>query len=53
VLGGPESAGHLTGEALKALFHNGVDERKRIQPWAEPANEKEHEALKKAKELVE
>jgi len=30
VLGGPESAGHLTGEALKALFANGVDARKCI-----------------------
>jgi len=30
VLGGPESAGHLTGEALKALFRNGVDEKRRI-----------------------
>lgn len=30
VLGGPESAGHHTGEALKALFANGVDDRKRI-----------------------
>jgi tetrahydromethanopterin S-methyltransferase subunit A len=30
ILGGPESAGHLTGEALKALLRNGVDERKRI-----------------------
>ena len=30
VLGGPESEGHLTGEALKALFSNGVDEKKRI-----------------------
>ena len=30
VLGGPESAGHHTGEALKALFANGVDARKRI-----------------------
>ncbi len=30
VLGGPESEGHLTGEALKALFVNGVDEKKRI-----------------------
>jgi tetrahydromethanopterin S-methyltransferase subunit A len=27
VLGGPESEGHLTGEALKALFSNGVDEK--------------------------
>jgi tetrahydromethanopterin S-methyltransferase subunit A len=30
VLGGPESAGHLTGEALKALIYHGVDENKRI-----------------------
>src|ERR1035437_482243 len=30
ILGGPESAGHHTGEALKALFTHGVDERKRI-----------------------
>ena len=30
VLGGPESEGHLTGEALKALISNGVDEKKRI-----------------------
>ena len=30
VLGGPESEGHLTGEALKALTFNGVNEKKRI-----------------------
>jgi tetrahydromethanopterin S-methyltransferase subunit A len=30
ILGGPESEGHLTGQALKALFQNGIDERKRI-----------------------
>jgi tetrahydromethanopterin S-methyltransferase subunit A len=30
VLGGPESEGHLTGEAMKALMENGVDEKKRI-----------------------
>ena len=30
VLGGPESAGHSTGEALKALLANGVDAKKRI-----------------------
>jgi tetrahydromethanopterin S-methyltransferase subunit A len=132
VLGGPESEGHLTGEALRALFARGVDEKKRIigtnaphpflfnlsmemierfrqqvslidlqfegdpevirkavwscyqeepvefhgyslydvgaypepplsgritwrvtQPWAEPADEKEREALRKAQELVE
>jgi tetrahydromethanopterin S-methyltransferase subunit A len=27
VLGGPESDGHLTGEAVKALFANGCDDR--------------------------
>ena len=30
IVGGPESEGHLTGEALKALISNGVDEKKRI-----------------------
>ncbi len=30
ILGGPESEGHLTGKALKALFSNGIDEKKRI-----------------------
>jgi tetrahydromethanopterin S-methyltransferase subunit A len=30
VLTGPESEGHLTGEAFKALFSSGVDEKKRI-----------------------
>jgi tetrahydromethanopterin S-methyltransferase subunit A len=30
VLGGPESEGHLTGEAMKAFFANGVDSKKRI-----------------------
>jgi tetrahydromethanopterin S-methyltransferase subunit A len=30
ILGGPESAGHLTGEALKALLLHGDDEKKRI-----------------------
>jgi len=30
ILGGPESPGHSTGEALKALFANGVDEKRRI-----------------------
>ena len=30
VLGGPESEGHQTGQAMKALIENGVDERKRI-----------------------
>jgi tetrahydromethanopterin S-methyltransferase subunit A len=30
IVGGPESAGHLTGEALKALIHHGADEKKRI-----------------------
>lgn len=30
IVGGPESEGHLTGETLKALIQNGVDEKKRI-----------------------
>jgi tetrahydromethanopterin S-methyltransferase subunit A len=30
ILAGPESEGHLTGDALKAFFRNGVDEGKRI-----------------------
>lgn len=30
ILGGPESEGHSTGEALKALMVNGVDEKQRI-----------------------
>ena len=30
VLGGPESAGHSTGGALKALFADGIDEKSRI-----------------------
>lgn len=30
ILGGPESEGHKTGDAIRALFKNGVDERKRI-----------------------
>jgi tetrahydromethanopterin S-methyltransferase subunit A len=30
ILAGPESEGHLTGEAMKALLKNGVDEKKRI-----------------------
>jgi tetrahydromethanopterin S-methyltransferase subunit A len=29
-MGGPESEGHLTGEAVKALFENGVDEKQKI-----------------------
>jgi tetrahydromethanopterin S-methyltransferase subunit A len=30
ILGGPESEGHLTGEAMKALLANGMDARNRI-----------------------
>jgi tetrahydromethanopterin S-methyltransferase subunit A len=30
ILGGPESEGHKTGDAMKALFRNGVDDKKRI-----------------------
>ncbi len=36
IVGGPESEGHLTGEALKALFHNGVDEKARIRGTDSP-----------------
>ena len=36
ILGGPESEGHLTGEALKALIKHGVDEKKRIKKTASP-----------------
>ena len=36
VLTGPESEGHLTGEAFKALLSNGVDEEKRIIGTAAP-----------------
>ena len=31
ILGGPESEGHLTGEALKSLIRNGVDKKMRIK----------------------
>jgi len=30
IVGGPESEGHSTGEAMKALLRNGVDDKKRI-----------------------
>jgi tetrahydromethanopterin S-methyltransferase subunit A len=30
ILGGPESEGHKTGDAVKALFNNGVDGKKHI-----------------------
>lgn len=30
IMGGPESEGHLTGEAMKCLFKNGVDDKMRI-----------------------
>ena len=30
ILGGPESEGHLVGDALRALMVNGIDEKKRI-----------------------
>jgi len=36
ILGGPESEGHLTGEAMKALIEYGVDEKKRIMNTASP-----------------
>ncbi len=36
ILTGPESPGHLTGEAFKALLANGVDEKKRIPGTSAP-----------------
>ena len=36
IIGGPESEGHLTGEAMKALVRNGVDEGMRIRDSASP-----------------
>ena len=36
ILGGPESEGHLTGEAMKALLANGVDEKMRIKGTSAP-----------------
>ena len=37
VLAGPESPGHFTGEALIALFKNGIDQKKRIIGTKSPA----------------
>jgi tetrahydromethanopterin S-methyltransferase subunit A len=36
IVGGPESESHLTGEALKALIRNGVDEKMRILDTSTP-----------------
>jgi len=36
VIGGPESEGHLTGDAMKALLRDGVDEKKRILNTSSP-----------------
>ncbi len=36
ILGGPESEGHLTGEAMKALLRNGVDDKMRIKNTSSP-----------------
>jgi tetrahydromethanopterin S-methyltransferase subunit A len=36
IVGGPESEGHLTGEALKSLLRNGVDKKKRVRETAAP-----------------
>jgi tetrahydromethanopterin S-methyltransferase subunit A len=36
IVGGPESEGHLTGEAMKALLRWGVDKKMRIQNTAAP-----------------
>jgi tetrahydromethanopterin S-methyltransferase subunit A len=36
ILGGPESDGHSTGDAIKALLKNGVDEKMRIRNTSAP-----------------
>jgi tetrahydromethanopterin S-methyltransferase subunit A len=36
IVGGPESEGHLTGEALKSLIQNGVDKKMRIRETSSP-----------------
>lgn len=36
IVGGPESEGHLTGEAMKALIRYGVDEKMRIKNTSSP-----------------
>ena len=36
IVGGPESMGHLTGEALKALLTDGIDAKMRIKNTASP-----------------
>ena len=36
VVGGPESEGHLTGEALKSLILHGVDKKRRIMQTSAP-----------------
>ena len=36
IVGGPESEGHLTGEALKSLLRRGVDKKMRIRETAAP-----------------
>jgi tetrahydromethanopterin S-methyltransferase subunit A len=36
ILGGPESEGHRIGDALRSLFQNGVDDKKRIIDTSSP-----------------
>ena len=36
IVGGPESEGHLTGEAMKALVRHGVDRKMRIKNTSSP-----------------
>jgi len=36
IIGGPESEGHLTGDAMKALLRSGIDEKMRIKNTSSP-----------------
>jgi tetrahydromethanopterin S-methyltransferase subunit A len=36
IIGGPESEGHLTGEAMKTLLRNGIDKNMRIKNTSSP-----------------
>ncbi len=55
ILGGPESEGHLTGDALKAFFEHGVDTRKRIlgtEAWHAVLHNLPLEAIERVRQQV-